>query len=285
MKSKRFSIFILIIIVVQLACNFPNQSPTDVTTEQLAPATNTPLPINSLPTQTPLPTYTDVPTQTPLPTYTQVPSRTSLPTNTPQPALTLPAPQQNGALWFEDDCTNIDVGRALFGLEYMNFSVSNGQCHVTANSNGNILPVLYAYPPLDNIAIELDLSIDGENSKSEYGIVFQGDEEFSDGLSYYYLLSIQPTEKLLAINLWHNNQWVNISKQEISQKPLIPGKQTHVRLEIVNHQFRVFLDGSFTFEAFDNKIAVPGIFGVAVGSYSAPETLHYDNLKVYALAP
>jgi hypothetical protein len=259
------------------------QPPPSATNDQLPAATNTPA-INAS-TQTPLPTYTHVSTQTPLPTYTQFPTQTALPTDTPRPEPTRPSPRPNGALWFEDDCSSINVGRALFGLDYMNLSISNGQCHIAANSNGNLLPVMYAYPPLDDLAIELELTIDGVNSKSEYGIIFQSDDELSDGLDYYYLFSIKPAEKEMAITLWKNVEWTNVYKQQMPEEPLLPGKPTHVRLEFVDQQIRVFLNGEFVFETLDDQITTPGIFGVAVASFSAPETLHYDNLKVYALAP
>jgi hypothetical protein len=144
---------------------------------------------------------------------------------------------------------------------------------------------MYAYPPLDDIAIELDLDIDVCNPKSVYSIIFHSDEEISDGLNYYYRLTLNPTEKLVSIALWKNNQWMIVGQQKLQEEPLVPGKTTHVRLEVLGNQFRVYLSGNFVFEAFDDQITVPGILGVAISSYSAPETLHYDNLKVYALAP
>ena len=189
MKSKWLLVATLVLIIVQIACNFLSQATTKVATSEP----------NSLPTNTPFSTQTLLPS-----------------TETPRPEITQPTPRQNGANWFEDNCSAIGSGRALFGLEYMNLATKDGLCHITANSNGNMLPVMYTFPSLDNAAVEIEISVDAIKPKSEYGIIFRSDEEISDGLAYYYLLSIKPGDKVITLSLWNNGQWTLISQTRIS---------------------------------------------------------------------
>lgn len=263
MRPKYLFIAIICVFMSQLSCNFLSQVPSKVATSKPNPLpTNTSVPNNSLPTQTLQP-----------------------PTETLQPEITQPTPRQNGANWFEDDCSAIGTGRALFGLEYMNLATSDGRCHITANSNSVELPVMYTFPILDNAAVEIEISVDAINPASGYGIIFRSDEVISDGLAYYYLLSISPGEKIITLSLWNNDQWTLISQQELLEDLIVPGKPTLVRLEIVDNQFRIFLDGNFALEGLDDQIASSGIFGISINTSSAPETLHYDNFKIFSLAP
>ena len=274
MKSKWLYMAALLLIIIQMACNLPNQVQTKVaTSEPISLPTFTSEPTKVFPTQTILPTKTLLPTPTRLP-----------PTATPRPELALPTPRPNGANWVADDCSALGAGRALFGLEYMNLATSNGQCHITANSNGNVLPVMYPFPSLDNAAVEIEISVDAITSESEYGLILRGDEEISDGLAFYYLLSIKPGEKVITLTLWQNDQWIVISQQEFLEDLMVPGKPTQVRVEIVDHQIRIFLDGNFALEGFDDQIAFSGIFGISISTSSAPETMHYDNFKIFSLA-
>jgi hypothetical protein len=274
MKSKWLYIAPLLLIIIQMACNIPSQVQTKV-------ATSEPISLPTFTSETTkvLPTQSILPTKTPLPTQTLLPL-----TETPRPELAQPTPRPNGANWVDDDCSAIGGGRALFGLEYMNLATSNGRCHITANSNGNVLPVMYTFPSLDNAAVEIEISVDAITPESEYGIIFRGDEEISDGLAFYYLLSIRPGEQVITLSLWKNDQWTMISQQEFLEDLMVPGKPTHVRVEIVDNQIRIFLDKNFALEGFDDQIAFSGIFGISISTSSAPEIMHYDNFKIFSLA-
>ena len=274
MKSKWLYRAAWLLIIIQMACNFPGQAQSTVaTSEPISWPTFT-----SEPTQV-LPTQSILPTKTPLSSPTLLP-----PTATPRPELAQPTPRPNGANWVADDCSALGAGRALFGLEYMNLATSHGRCHLTANSNGNVLPVMYPFPSLDNAAVEIEISVDAITPESEYGLIWRGDEEISDGLAFYYLLAIQPGEKVMTLALWQNDQWTIISQQEFLKDLMVPGKPTQVRVEIVDHQFRIFLEGNFALEGFDDQIAFSGKFGISISTSSAPETMHYDNFKIFSLA-
>lgn len=195
----------------------------------------------------------------------------------------MPTPRMNGALLFSDDCSGDGRAQAIFGAEYMAFSYQDGLCQITANSNTNVLPVMYSAPILTNFIAEYELSALSPKPESEHGIIFRSDDVLG-GLAHYYYIALKPVDKSVEFSVW-NNQW--ILEKELSISPsLFPTENPMlVRLEVLNNEFRIFLNGIFVFEFLDDQISTPGILGISIASSEAPEKSHYDNLKIYEIVP
>ncbi|MBT7075602.1 MAG: hypothetical protein HN922_11895 [Anaerolineae bacterium] len=195
----------------------------------------------------------------------------------------LPIPRMNGALLFSDDCSGNGGAQAMFGDEYMAFSYVDGLCQITANANSSVLPVMYAAPIPTNFIVEYELGIISANSGSKYGIIFRSDD-VSGGLAHYYYITVKPADKSVDFDVW-NNQWLREESANISSDFLGTDKTTLLRLEVLDNEFRVFLDGVFVIEFMDDQIVTPGILGISINSTGAPETFYYDNLKIYEIIP
>ncbi len=195
----------------------------------------------------------------------------------------LPTPRMNGALLFSDDCSGDGGAQAMFGDEYMAFSYDNGLCQITANANSSVLPVMYATPTPTNFIVEYELGIISAKPGSKYGVIFRSDD-VSGGLAHYYYITVKPADKSVDFDVW-NNQWLREESANISSDFLGTDKTTLLRLEVLDNEFRVFLDGVFVIEFLDDQIATPGILGISINSTGAPETFYYDNLKIYEIVP
>lgn len=198
-----------------------------------------------------------------------------------QPSPTpLPTPRPNGELLFSDDCDSSGGARAMFDSILMNFAYSNGKCQITANSNSDVLPAMYDAPILKDFIIEYDVEIISAKPKVGSSVIFRSDD-VPGGLFSYYRISLRPVEKVIEFSVWKENKWVLHTESDISQEYFLSEEPTRVRLEVLENEFRVFLDGIFVQEYLDDQIPTEGIMGISISSYNAPETFNYDNLQVF----
>ena len=190
----------------------------------------------------------------------------------------IPTPRANGNLIFEDDFETEHLGLGLlFGAG-------------TTINQYDDLPlddlVFYAYDDLllrdFNLEIECQLGLDEQSSSGNCGIFFRGNEYENDwGLSDSYLLLIHPKDNWITFSAKVDSKWV--FHEIYTLPPGLIASTNHIRLEAVNDQFNVFVNGEFIFSQEENHISSPGLIGLSLVPLNPADWIAYfDNLKIYS---
>ncbi len=194
----------------------------------------------------------------------------------------------NGELLLADDFTSADrAPAALFGEEWMEFGLVDGQGRLAGSAHGLVLPAMYATPTVADFAAEFDFFAPLGLSDGEYGLIFRSDDA-RDGLDYYYAVGFSPAGGLVELKAWHDPAWGSTRAGDLPPGALNPGGFTHVRIEAAEDRFRVFSDGVLVLEHQDATLSAPGIFGlymvpgVGLTDEQQDEVL-FRSLRVYAL--
>lgn len=211
---------------------------------------------------------------------TPVPAPVGPPTNTAVPGQ--PVPLELGELLFEDTFQSTTNAVPLFDPNVMTFMPDAGQGVMTANFQGGVLGAMYSDLLAQDFIAELEIYTDELAPGSRVGIIFRSDD-VPDGLAYYYHLLLGPTDGVLTMDVWKDGQWGLLDSVDISET-LMPASGTHrLRLEADGSAFRVFLNGTFILDVVDSQVPDAGIFGLSVVSANPPETVTFDNLRIYTL--
>lgn len=203
------------------------------------------------------------------------------PTNTPRPGD--PLPRARGELIFADSFDSPEGGAVpLFGPESMTLAYEAGQGGMTGIFQGGVLAAMYDQPVIADFIAELEIRAENLDPGSRVGLIFRSDDA-QGGLERYYNLALGPGDATLAIDAWKQGQWV-LQRQTPVSPALLPPSGTHrLRLEVEGSRFRVFLNGTFVLEVVDTSLPEAGILGLSLVSAAPPETVTFDNLRVYAL--
>lgn len=211
---------------------------------------------------------------------TPVPVLIGPPTNTPVPGQ--PLPLEPAELLFEDTFQTASASAApLFGPDVMSFAHEAGQGVMTASFQGGVLAAMYSGTLVQDFIAEFEISSDGVAPGSRVGFIFRSDDVV-EGLAHYYHLALGPADGVIGIDAWKDGQWALQEAADVSGSLLPPTGTHRVRLEVQGSSMRVFLNGTFVLEVIDSQVMGAGIFGLSMISANPPETVSFDNLRIYA---
>jgi Domain of Unknown Function (DUF1080) len=247
--------------------------------------------ISALPTNTsqPAPTATPAPTNTGRP----VPTTTPSPTNTSQPLLTA-TPLPSYSANFDKNAHGWDVGIANYIApgsdtpdQTVDRFISEGEYRVTLTSKEGGAYVWALQPryekvlgPVDelhNFALELDVKIiTGSNTTESIGVYFR-----SIPLNGYATFISPPsgTAEVYIVTDKKGEWWINHKPLESIDR----SKFNRLRIEAIDSQIRVFINGELLIEKTDATYSKGGIrIGLWVPAGTST-TYAIDNFKIWKL--
>ncbi len=60
------------------------------------------------------------------------------------------------------------------------------------------------------------------------------------------------------------------------------GPIMRLRIEARHNRFRILVDDRLVRELYDTTLSSPGIFGLSITSHSLPDSVCFDNFRVFA---
>jgi hypothetical protein len=233
------------------------------------------------PTATPEATAVPPTSEPPTPEPTPILAPVGSPTNTAIPGQ--PAPLTNGVLVISDDFEATErLASPLFSQDFMSFSHVDGKGRLESRFPQGVIVATYSSAQMQDFIAEFELSVDNPAPGLKTGLIFRS-EDAPGGLDYYYNFVLFPEESRVGLEVWKDAQWTPHETYPIPEA-LRPSDQTYrVRIEAEGSLFRVFLNGSFVAEFTDSRINEAGIFGLSLVSTAPPESVSFDNLRIYEL--
>ncbi len=181
---------------------------------------------------------------------------------------------------FEDDFES-DQPQAvqLFTDVSMEFGNIDGKGALTTHYPQGLMPAYYDSPVLADFILEVEIQPLSLAQGAKAGILFRGDNPV-DGVDYYYLLSIQPSDQQLVFEAWHGGKWVQIGSAAIPAD-LVPKFGVYkLKLDCQGSSIRVYLGGSLAAEFSSDLIPDPGSIALTLLSSRDPDTVLFDNLLI-----
>jgi hypothetical protein len=198
---------------------------------------------------------------------------------TASPATSVPT---SSAALLVDHFEGTSPAAALFGPEFMTFSLEGGEGKLTSQTPGGIVPVMYAAPPVADFALEVDVRFPNAAPQSAAGIIFRSDDAPS-GLAFYYHLTLRPADSLIELAVWKDGAFSPIEMASIVAGGLDLDGTNRLRLEANGADLRAYINGALALEASDARLTGPGIIGLSLVGSQPPQTVYFDNLSVEAL--
>ncbi len=209
------------------------------------------------------------------------PEPTSPPTLEPTLEPT-PEPTEAQLSILEDDFEgDTALAISLFGEDFMEYGVIDGEGALTSHFPGGILVAYYLQPELADFILEVDLRPLGFAAGSKAGILFRS-EYPGGGANYYNMLSILPNEEKISFQVWLGGEWIQDQTRNIPEELIPPYGIYRMKIDCQGDQIRVYLGDELAAEFSSDLIVDPGYFGLTIQSSRDPETVLFDNLSITA---
>ena len=249
-------IVIFLTVALLTAC-LPSESPTSIPTETREPATHTPTP-----TEIWFP---------PTPTFTVFPTNTSAPVLTP----TVTIEPQYGALLFEDDFSDPNMGRMIFGA---GDGIALGKNELTIAIQE---PRGYRYSQrqateLTDFYAEITASPSICRSEDEYGMLIRLSPSFD-----FYRFSLTCSGQTRVDKYYKGT--ASSPQPLIYSSEVPPGAPSTSRLAVwvSGKVLHFYLNQVYQFSIRDPSISAGTIGVFARASGDDPVTVNYSDLKVF----
>ena len=206
-----------------------------------------------------------------------------LPTPTPQAgAPAASTPPLAGALLFQDDFDSVDPQvSALLDTEAMTFEQADGRGRLTSNLFWNLVIASYSVSLPRDLIVEFEVETKGLWIGAEAGLLFRSTLE--DQLARFYYLALRPEDHHVGLQAWLDGAWVLRDFRPIPATLVPEDDAYHLRLEVQGDRFRVFVNGGFVTEFTDAQIPDAGGLALTMVTLEPPQSVFFDNLRVYAL--
>ena len=215
----------------------------------------------------------DLPAEPPVEEPTQEPP-------TAPPAEPTPEPTEAQLTRFEDDFEGQPaLAVPLFGEEYMEYGVIDGDGALTSHFPGGVLVAYYQEPELADFRLELDLRPLGFAAGSKAGVLFRS-EYPNAGAEYYNMLTILPNEGQISFQVWYGGEWSQYETKDIPEELIPPYGIYRMKIDCQGDRVRVYLGDQLAGEFISDLILDPGYFGLTILSSREPETVLFDNLVI-----
>ncbi len=183
-------------------------------------------------------------------------------------------------VFFDDfDGRSTAPGKPLFSAQSMEWITGDHTGKLTAKVQG-VLPVMYTKHKLKDFVAEIEVA--SPSQKCDYGLVFRSDDP-PDGLDYYYMLTIS-SDELIRLTCWKYPGWTGPKDLPLKQGLLSATRPNRLRVEVNEHRFRVYVNGTYVGEFADTTLDRAGDIGLCVSS-GKPTTVVFHSFHVFQKRP